>query len=147
MAQVRDILDRKGRAVATVTPEKTVYQAAVMMNQERIGALVVVEGDEVTGIFTERDILMRVVAAGRDPKATPVAEVMTTSVISCTPSTPVAECKTLMNERRVSHLPVIESGRLIGIVTSGDTLALEVAEKQDQIADLQSYIFGPAAKG
>lgn len=147
MAQVRDILDRKGRAVATVTPEKTVYQAAVMMNQERIGALVVVEGDEVTGIFTERDILMRVVAAGRDPKATPVAEVMTTSVISCTPSTPVAECKTLMTERRVRHLPVIEAGRLIGIVTSGDTLALEVAEKQDQIADLQSYIFGPAAKG
>lgn len=143
MGTVKDILAKKGRDVATVTRDQTVLAAAEEMNRRRIGSLVVVEEGTVVGIFTERDILTRVVAARRDPAATRVEEVMTTPVAVCRPDTRIEECRGVMTNQRIRHLPVIADGRLAGIVTSGDVLASEMAEQQQTITYLQEYIHGP----
>lgn len=141
MATVRDLLARKGTAAFTVTPGHTVLDAAALMNDKGIGGLLVVKGGELVGVFTERDVLRRVVAARRDPAATSVESVMTRDVITCSPETSLDECRTVMTERRVRHLPVVGGGKIEGIVTIGDLLAMEVAEHRDTIGHLQNYVF------
>src|SRR5262245_847560 len=143
MACVKSILDRKGREVVSIAATETVLAAANRMNQRGIGGLVVVEGDRVIGIFTERDILRRVVVAARDPSTTLVHDVMTVSVATCRPDTTLAECRAFMTEKRVRHLPVVEGHQLLGIVTIGDLMAFEVGEHESTIEYLNSYIFGP----
>jgi CBS domain-containing protein len=142
MATVRNILQHKGGNVVTCTPQETVLRAARVMNEHGIGALVVVEGGKVTGIFTERDIMRRVVAAGLDPAATAVQDVMTQPVISCAPDTPIDECRAIVTARRVRHLPVVEEGMLRGIVTSGDVLAQQLREQQEALDYLNSWAYG-----
>jgi CBS domain-containing protein len=110
-----------------------------MMNEHGIGAVVVVDGKNVVGIFTERDVLRRVVAAGRDPGATTVRDVMTQPVISCTPDTTVDECRAIVTARRVRHLPIVQDGVLCGIVTSGDVLAQQLREQQEALEYLNSW--------
>lgn len=141
MATLRDILARKGPGVVTVHPTDTVLQAATIMNERGIGGLLVVDGGEPVGIFTERDVLRRVVAAGRDPSATRVSEVMTTPVTTSAPELGVEECAALMTGRRIRHLPVREGGRLVGLVTTGDILAWQVSEQQATIAQMTSYLY------
>jgi CBS domain-containing protein len=141
MVTVQDILDRKGREVVTVDAAATVLQAARRMNERGIGGLVVMEGARLVGIFTERDVLRRVVAEGRDPARTPVREVMTAPVLRCGPDAPLDECRVLMTDRRIRHLPVVEQDELRGIITTGDLLAQQVREQQDKIEFLNSYVF------
>lgn len=141
MATVRDLLARKGSAAFTITPGQTVLDAAALMNDKGIGGLLVVKGGELVGVFTERDVLRRVVAARLDPAATSVESVMTRDVITCAPDTQLDECRTVMTERRVRHLPVLGGGEIKGIVTIGDLLAMEVAEHRDTIGHLQNYVF------
>lgn len=141
MATVRDVLSRKGSSVVTITPEQTVREAARLMNEQGIGGLMVVEEGELAGVFTERDVLRRVVAEGRAPEATTVGEVMTKNVITCSPETTLEECAAVMTARRVRHLPVQSGDTLHGIVTIGDLLAFEVAEHRETINQLQSYVF------
>ena len=143
MPNVSDILKAKGTYVASITRERTVLEAAQQMNAQRIGSLIVTEGERVIGIFTERDILTKVVAAQRDPVRTTVAELMTTAVISCNLDTPIAECKQMMSKRRIRHLPVVEGGKLVGVVTSGDISARELLDSQGAIEYLSEYIQGP----
>jgi CBS domain-containing protein len=143
MTTVSDILAKKGTAVASIGRDSTVLDAAHAMNERRIGALVVTEGDSVVGIFTERDVLTRVVAPQRDPATTRVAEVMTASVACCRPDTRLEECRTVMTDRRIRHLPVVDEGRLVGIITSGDVLASEMAAKNETIEYLHAYVHGP----
>ena len=143
MATVESILSRKGGEVVSIPPQETVLAAAHLMNQRGIGGLVVIDGDRLLGVFTERDILRRVVAAGRDPAGTLVHDVMTVPVASCRPETTLAECRAFMTEKRVRHLPVVEGQRLLGIVTIGDLMAYEVGEHESTIEYLSSYIFGP----
>jgi CBS domain-containing protein len=128
--------------VATVPQEATVLEAAKLMNDRRIGAVVVTDGDKVVGIFTERDILMRVVAAGASPGETRVSSVMTSPMACCRRDTPLAECKATMTGKRIRHLPVVEEGRLYGIVSSGDILASEVQDQQATIEYLHEYLYG-----
>src|SRR5262249_32739395 len=94
-------------------------------------------------MFTERDILIRVVAAQRDPVRTTVAELMTTPVVWCCLDTPIAECKQVMSSRRIRHLPVVEDGRLVGIVTAGDITARELLDSRGAVEYLSEYIQGP----
>ena len=142
MATVRDVLARKGgSAVVTIAPDRSVFEAARLMNEQGIGGLMVVEDDELAGVFTERDVLRRVVAERKDPERTTVAEVMTRNVITCSPETSLEECGAVMTTRRVRHLPVLANDGLLGIVTIGDLLAFEVAEHRDTISHLQSYVF------
>ena len=144
MPTVQDILSHKGNDVASVERERSVIDAAREMNRLRIGSLVVVEVAKVVGIFTERDILVRVVAEGRDPNRLTVGQVMTAPVVCCTPETDIGECKSIVTTRRIRHIPVIAGGQLVGIVTSGDIMARESREREVTIESLQEYIGGPA---
>lgn len=141
MPSVGDILNRKGSDVATIAPSATVLDAARLMTERGIGGVPVMQDDAMVGVFTERDILRRVVVALRDPASTPVADVMTSPVLTCTRDTTVEECTAVMTARRMRHLPVIDESGLCGIVTIGDILALRAAEQEAAIAELNRYIY------
>jgi CBS domain-containing protein len=141
MPTVRDLLARKSGEVISIAPSDSALHAAQVMNQHGIGGLVVLEQGTLKGVFTERDILRRVVAAGRDPAVTKVREVMTTPVITCLPETSVEECGAIMSGKRIRHLPVTDDRGLVGLVTSGDVLAFQVAEHTATIQYLNSYMF------
>ncbi|MEW6249530.1 MAG: CBS domain-containing protein [Planctomycetota bacterium] len=141
MSTVQSILDRKGKQVHSIGEDQTVLAAASAMNAHRIGALVVTRGDVVVGIFTERDILNRVVAARRDPERTLVREVMSSPVACCAPETTRDECRAVMRARRIRHLPVVHEGRLVGIVSIGDVLETADAEQAATIQHLYEYMY------
>ncbi|MEK6798209.1 MAG: CBS domain-containing protein [Planctomycetota bacterium] len=142
MPTAQSILNRKGTTVATIDREAVVLDAATLMNQRRIGALVVTSGEKVVGIFTERDVLNRIVAAGLDPRTTHVGKVMTSPTACCRRDTKLSECRSVMTEKRIRHLPVVEDGKLYGMVSAGDILASEVAEQQATIEYLNEYLHG-----
>jgi len=142
MPNAQSILQKKGADVATVDRKNTVLDAAKAMNEQRIGAVVVTDGNRVVGIFTERDILNRIVAAGKDPKTTRIEEVMTSPMACCRRDTRLMECRTVMTQKRIRHLPVVEDGKLYGIISAGDILASEVADQQATIEYLHEYLYG-----
>jgi CBS domain-containing protein len=140
MPTVADILTHKGHEVVTVSPQTTVVDAARRMNEAGIGGVVVLADRDVVGIFTERDVLRRVVAEGRDPMSTSVSDVMTTEVVTVRPDAPLAGCSSLVTAKRIRHIPVVNDQGLCGIVTSGDLLAHQSREQQDTIDYLNSYV-------
>jgi CBS domain-containing protein len=143
MARVGDLLQRKGAQVYTIGPEASVLQAALVMNEHHIGALVVLEAGRVIGIFSERDVLQRVVAQRRDPAQTRVTEVMTVEVVCCSPQTSTDEARGAMRDRRIRHLPVAdEGGRLLGLISIGDLNAELQAEQEQTLFFLREYIGG-----
>jgi CBS domain-containing protein len=143
MANVRDILAAKGKQVWTTAPSTSVLDAALVMNEHKIGALVVVADGRVVGIFTERDVLRRVVAERRDPVGTSVAEVMTAEVVCCTPATPLEEARAAMKNRRIRHLPVVDpQQRLEGLISIGDLNAHQASNQEHTIHLLQEYLYG-----
>ena len=143
MSTVRQILARKGSHVFTIGKHATVLDGALLMNEHRIGALVVVEDEQVVGMFTERDVLQRVVADQRDPARTLVAEVMTREVACCTPDTPLDEARGAMKNRRVRHLPLVDGdNRLQGLISIGDLNAHEASDHEHTIYLLQEYLYG-----
>lgn len=143
MATVADILHNKGRHVATCGSEDTVLAAVQDMNRRRIGALVVQEGGRVVGVFTERDVLQRVVATMRDPSTTTVGDVMTDKVACSRPETSLDEARSVMARHRIRHLPVCnEDGLLEGIISIGDLNAWEIDGKEETIHWLHEYIAG-----
>jgi CBS domain-containing protein len=145
MPTVMDILARKGAAVHTINPDATVLEATQKMNQHKLGALVVMIEGQVAGIFTERDVLRRVVAAMRDPGGTQVSEVMTAEVICVPPQTDIDEVSALMQQRRIRHLPVCDdSGTLKGMISIGDVNAFHVTHQEAHINFLSEYIYGRA---
>ncbi len=141
MYTVQHILDKKGSSVATIDADATVLDAAELMNERHIGALVVTRHDKVIGIFTERDILNRVVAAQSSPAKTIVKDVMTTPVACCRRITMEAECRAVMRKKRIRHLTVVEEARLVGIISIGDIIEDESAEKDDTIHYLHEYLY------
>lgn len=142
MPNAQSVLDRKGGDVATVERKSTVFDAAKQMNHLRIGAVVVRDADKIVGIFTERDVLNRVVAAGKDPKTTIIGDVMTSPMACCRRDTKLSECRTVMTQKRIRHLPVVEDGQLYGIISIGDIMASEVADQQATIEYLHEYLHG-----
>jgi CBS domain-containing protein len=144
MASVRDILHRKGTQVWTIDKEATVLQAAHEMHERKVGAVVVTEGGRIVGMFSERDVLRRVVGEQRDPARTPVAEVMTGEVVCCTPETPLEEAGGTMKHRRIRHLPVLDDGRLVGLVSIGDLNAYHQTSQEQTIFLLHEYLYGRA---
>jgi CBS domain-containing protein len=144
MRTIGQLLNQKGNKVVTVRPEETVLDAAEVMNEHHIGAVVVTrDGDDVVGIFTERDILRRVVAERRDPVQTRVREVMTSTVACCSPNTPLDEVRALMRNRRIRHVPVVEEGRLVGIVSIGDLNIVNEQIQEETIQYLEHYMYRP----
>jgi CBS domain-containing protein len=143
MGTVREILGRKGSQVWSVGKEATVLDAALLMNEHRVGALVVLEEGRVAGMFTERDVLQRIVAARRDPVTTRVAEVMTEEVVCGTLETSVEEARGAMKNRRIRHLPLVDGDRrLLGLISIGDLNAHEVSTQELTIHLLQEYLYG-----
>lgn len=139
---VSAILLDKGNRVETTTLEATVTEAVRVMNRARIGSLVVVDGERPVGIFTERDVLTRVVDEGRDPKTTRVGEVMTRELAVIGPATQVNQVMAIMTEKRYRHLPVVAAGRLAGMISIGDVTRWSIKGQQTTIEDLLSYITG-----
>jgi len=142
MHSVRSILESTGTNVFRIAPTATVLEAAEIMNRHHVGALVVARDDGVVGMFTERDVLNRVVARQRDPASTAVSDVMTAPVAYCSPDASRAECRSVMRQRRIRHLPVIDNGLLVGLVSIGDLLIDEGAEQQETIHYLYEYMYG-----
>ena len=143
MTRLGELLAYKGNQVFTIEPEATVQAAAELMNQHRIGCLLVCEGTRIHGILSERDILQRVVAARRDPSTTTVAEVMTVHVIFASPDMPIEQAQRIMMEKRIRHLPVVSNdGQLCGMISIGDLNAWEARSKDATIHWLQEYIYG-----
>ena len=141
MATLGDLLATKGSGVVAVQPSDTVLQAANLMNDLNIGGVVVLDGDRLAGIFTERDVLRRVVAQELDPATTPVAEVMTTPVITCPPELVLEDCAALMTQRGVRHLPVQDRTGLVGVVSIRDLLAYKVSEQQSTNDQFTHYLY------
>lgn len=142
MVTVRELLGVKGRhAVLTVEPTTTVRDAARRMNEAGTGSVLVEQDGQLLGIFTERDLMRRVVAVDLAPGETTVGETMTTALVTATPEATLADCGHLMSARRIRHLPVVDGDRVMGVVTTGDLLAHELAEKNAAIQQLESFIF------
>jgi CBS domain-containing protein len=143
MATVRDILAKKGSQVLSLDGDETVLQAAQFMTEHRIGAVLVLDGERIAGMFSERDILQRVVAEGRDPAQTKVEEVMTAEVACCTLDTSLEEARGAMKNRRIRHLPVVDGDdRLLGLISIGDLNAFQVADQEQTIFLLNEYLYG-----
>jgi len=143
MSTVREILTRKGPQVFTIGKAATVLEAALLMNEHKIGSLVVLEDGRVAGMFTERDVLRRVVGEEREPAKTLVADVMTTEVVCCTPETTIDEARGAMKNRRIRHLPVVDDmGRLLGMVSIGDLNAYQATTQEHTIHMMHEYLYG-----
>ena len=142
MKSVRQVLNAKGYAVETVTPETSVYEALQKLSNREVGALVVLEKGELCGLFSERDYARKVVLQGRSSKETQVQEIMTRRVITLEPEQTVEACMVLMTDKRIRHLPVLEEGRLIGIVSIGDIVKAVIEAQRLTIEELESYITG-----
>lgn len=140
--QLRVLLADKGSKVHVVEPTATVLDAVRRMNDQSIGALLVTRGDKPVGIFSERDVLRRVVARSLDPATTPVGEVMTREVIVVAPTVTVGEAMAIVTAKRVRHLPVLDHGKLLGMVSSGDLTRWASRGRENEIQQLVEYITG-----
>lgn len=142
MNSVGQLLSGKPGAVFTVSPDATVFHALVLLAEHDIGALLVVEGEELLGIFSERDYARGVVLRGRSSRAVAVRDLMVTDVISVSPSDSITHCMETMTRHRVRHLPVLEHGQIVGIVTIGDVVKCVITKQTETIEQLESYIQG-----
>lgn len=142
MFVVKDLLFDKGGDVWSITPDNTVREALEIMADKRIGALLVMEGDQPVGVFSERDLARRIIRVKESPLDQPVKRLMNSPVITVEPLQTVEECMALMTEKHVRHLPVVERGRVIGIISIGDVVAGIIHSREKMIRKLEDYIAG-----
>ncbi|MGH8503246.1 MAG: CBS domain-containing protein [Gammaproteobacteria bacterium] len=142
MRFVEDILNAKGRDVWFVPPDATVFDAVKMMSDKGVGALLVMDGETVVGIVTERDYARKVILEGKSSRQTPVTEVMTKRVLYVGPDRTIEACMALMTDKRLRHLPVVHNKRVVGVVSIGDLVKAIIQEQQVIIDQLQEYIAG-----
>jgi CBS domain-containing protein len=142
METVRNILQAKGSEIWSIAPQTSVYEALQLMADKDIGALVVVDGGNVVGVFSERDYARKVVLLGRTSHEVAVAEIMTHPVLYVEPDQTIQDCMVLMTEKRVRHLPVMDHGQLAGIVTIGDVVKALISEQAFRIEQLENYVWG-----
>jgi CBS domain-containing protein len=140
MTIVRQLLERKNRALFSVAPDTPVLEAIRAMAQHQVGALLVMAGNSLAGIVSERDYARKVILLGRASVDTPVRDIMSSPVLTVQPETTVQACMQLMTDKHVRHLPVTDGGRVIGMVSIGDLVKAVIAEQQQQIEQLESYI-------
>ena len=142
MLQVKHLIAEKGNQVHAIGPDEPVLAAVQSMADRYIGALLVMRGDELVGIVSERDYARKIVLKGRSSSGTPVRDIMTSPVISVSPADTVDTCMRLCTDSRVRHLPVVEGGKVIGVVSIGDLVKAVISEQGEQIEQLQRYIAG-----
>ena len=142
MHTVAEVLESKGRDVWWVSPETSVLEALGTMAQRDIGALLVIEDGKLVGIFSERDYARKVVLTGRASRTTAVADVLTSRVLWVSPERTVEECMALMTDKHIRHLPVLEEGRIIGLLSIGDIVRAVISQQKFIISELERYITG-----
>ena len=142
MKLVQHLLDAKGRNIISVQPDTSVFDAIKLMADKSIGSLVVCEGGDLKGIVTERDYARKVIIKGRASDTTPVADIMTTNVVTASSDQTVNDCMEKMTELKCRHLPVVDDGELIGMISIGDLVQAIIADQQDEIEQLEHYISG-----
>jgi CBS domain-containing protein len=142
MKIVKDILHQKGRDIWSVSPETTVYDALSMMADKDVGALLVLEGEQLVGIFSERDYARRVILHGKSSKLTPVKEIMSSKVYYVRPDDTVADCMGVMTEKHIRHLPVLRDERVEGVISIGDVVKAIIDDQEFTISQLERYITG-----
>jgi len=140
MAKVKDILALKGQSVWSIAPEESVYEAMKLMAEKGIGAIMVIDGEKLVGILSERDYARKVILQGRASRTTQVREIMTSHVLYAQPEQNIEECMALMTDERVRHLPVYEEGRLVGVISIGDLVKSIITEQKFIIEQLERYI-------
>ncbi len=140
MTIVKQILDEKGHDVWLVGPDESIYAALQLMAEKNVGALLVMEGDKLVGIFSERDYARKVVLQGKGSRETPVRDVMTSLVIAVPPDFTVDRCMALMTEKRIRHLPVIRDERVEGVISIGDVVKAYISAQAQTIQHLEDYI-------
>ena len=140
MATVRQLLEGKGRALFSVKPEDPVLEAIRIMADKHVGALLVMKGDELIGIVSERDYARKVILLGRSSHDTPVSQIMSSPVHTVSPDKSIEDCMRVMTERRIRHLPVVERGRVTGVISIGDLVKAVIEAQQQTIEQLENYI-------
>lgn len=140
MKLVKHLLDSKGRDIISIVGDASVLDAIKTMAERSIGSLLVMENGELKGIVTERDYARKVIVKGRSSKSTQVQEIMTADVCTATPDQTVNDCMTTMTERRIRHLPVIENGKVVGLISIGDLVQAIISDQQEEIQQLEQYI-------
>lgn len=140
MLTTKHLLDRKGSQIYSIGPEDAVLEAIQLMADRHIGALLVMRGAELVGIVSERDYARKVILLGRSSAETPVWQIMSSPVTTVTPAHTINECMQIVTEQRVRHLPVVENGRVLGVVSIGDLVKAVIEEQQQQIEQLERYI-------
>jgi CBS domain-containing protein len=138
--RLAEILEGKGGEVLAIDADASVFEAVERMVEKNVGSLLVTEGGEITGIVTERDYLRRVTLEGREERETPVREIMSSPLIVVTPETTIDECMALMTDRRIRHLPVVEEGEVVGLVSIGDLVKFQSRQQTFEIQYLTQYI-------
>jgi CBS domain-containing protein len=142
MATLRQLLARKGRRTISISPDEPVLEAVRIMADNHVGALLVLEGQRLVGVVSERDYARKVVLQGRSSSDTPVRTIMSSPVVTAPPDATVNEAMHIMTERRIRHLPVVSGDRLEGVVSIGDLVKAVIEEQQVEIDQLQAYIHG-----
>lgn len=139
---VNDLLKNKGKEVWSLTPESRVFDALEIMADKNIGAMPVLESENIVGMFSERDYARKVILKGKASKDTHVEEIMSTKVHTVTPEQSIEECMALMTEYRIRHLPVLDNGKLIGLISIGDVVKAIISEQEFMMGQLENYITG-----
>ncbi len=144
MKRVKEIIKNKGKGseIFSIRPDATVYNAIHLLAEKEIGALLVMDGSKLVGIFSERDYARQIILKGRSSEKTKVSEIMTTKIIHTDPDHDSGQCMTLMTENHIRHLPVMEDSTVIGVISIGDLIRSIIAEQHSTIADLEKYISG-----
>ena len=142
MKSIKDILHSKGHEIWSVKPNDTVFDAVALMADKGIGALLVLDGDKLVGIVTERDYARKIILEGKSSKDSSVSEIMTTQVLCVSPERTIEECMALMTDKRARHLPVLDHERVVGVVSIGDLVKAVISEQKVLIDHLQHYISG-----
>ena len=140
MLRVKYLLAFKGKEIWSIAPEEPVLEAIRKMAEKHIGALIVTRGEELLGIVSERDYARKVILMGRSSSETPVSQIMTTPVTTVGSDEPVHRCMEIMTEKRIRHLPVLEKGKVVGIISIGDLVKAVIEEQQQTIDQLERYI-------
>jgi len=142
MGKVRNILHNKGNAVFSVDPNMMVYRAIELMCEKNIGGLLIVEDGKLVGIFTERDYARKLILKGKSSKDTPIKDLMTSNLVTVTPDTSIDDCMRVMTGRKIRHLPVLDKGELVGVISIGDVVHFVIEEQKSIIEHLEHYITG-----
>jgi CBS domain-containing protein len=140
MKTIKEILQGKSQSVLSISPEASVLDALKLMSDKEVGALVVLEGERLAGIFSERDYARKVILHGKASKDTPVREIMTQKVVCVRPDQSVEDCMALMTDKRIRHLPVLQDNRVIGVISIGDVVKEVISEQRFIIEQLEHYI-------